>query len=149
MQEDDEGRGFSTRTVYSDFLRLYVQPKWGDAELREVRAVSVEKWLRTLPLTRGTKSKVRNIMSVLFNHAIRHEFLPQGANPITMVRQSAKRLGVPDILDMAELVTLFEELSHQERVMVLLDALTGLRRGELKALKWHDANFEELVLSVT
>ncbi|WP_260706538.1 tyrosine-type recombinase/integrase [Edaphobacter flagellatus] len=149
IQEDDEGRAFSTRTVYSDFLRLYVEPKWGDSGLREVRAVAVEKWLRTLPLARGTKSKVRNIMSVLFNHAIRHEFLPQNSNPITMVRQSAKRIGVPDILDVAELVALFEELSHRERVMVLLDALTGLRRGELMALKWQDANFEELELSVT
>jgi integrase len=28
-------------------------------------------------------------------------------------------------------------------VIVLLDALTGLRRGELMALKWQDASFEE------
>ncbi|MDW5267411.1 MULTISPECIES: site-specific integrase [Acidobacteriaceae] len=149
MQEDDEGRAYSTRVVYKDVLRLYVEPKWGDAGLREVRAVAVEKWLRTLPLAKGTKAKVRNIMSVLFNHAIRHEFLPQGANPITMVRQSAKRVSVPDILDVAEIVALFEELSHRERVMVLLDALTGLRRGELMALKWQDVNFKELELSVT
>ena len=66
-----------------------------------------------------------------------------------MARQSAKRKSIPDILDVADLVALFEELSHRERVMVLLDALTGLRRGELIALKWQDANFEELELSVT
>jgi integrase len=149
MKEDDEGRAYSTRIVYKDFLRLYVEPQWGDAGLREVRAVAVEKWLRTLPIAKGTKSKVRNIMSVLFNHAIRHEFLPQNSNPIAMVRQSAKRKSIPDILDVAELVALFEELSHRERVMVLLDELTGLRRGELMALKWLDANFEELELSVT
>jgi integrase len=88
-------------------------------------------------------------ITVLFNHAIRHEFLPQNSNPITMVRQSATRKSIPDILDVAELVALFEELSHRERVMVLLDALTGLRRGELMALKWQDGNFEELELSVT
>jgi integrase len=149
MQDDDEGRAYSTRTVYSDVLRLYVQPKWGDAGLREVRAVAVEKWLRTLPLARSTKSKVRNIMSVLFNRAIRHEFLPQNSNPISMVRQSAKRIRIPDILDVEELVALFEKLSHRERIMVLLDALTGLRRGELMALKWKDADFEQRELSVT
>ncbi len=75
-------------------------------------------------------------MSVLFNHAIRHEFVPQNSNPIAMVRQSAKRKSIPDILDVAELVALFEELSHREHVMVLLDALTGLRCGELMAPKW-------------
>jgi integrase len=66
-----------------------------------------------------------------------------------MARQSAKRKSIPDILDVADLVALFEELSHRERVMVLLDALTGLRRGQLITLKWQDANFEELELSVT
>ena len=30
-------------------------------------------------------------MSVLFNHAIRYEWLEQGRNPITLVRQSAQR----------------------------------------------------------
>jgi integrase len=46
-------------------------------------------------------------------------------------------------------VALFEELSLRERVMVLLDAVTGLRRGELMALKWMDTLFEQLELSVT
>jgi integrase len=65
------------------------------------------------------------------------------------VRQNAKRKAIPDILEIAELVALFEELSRRERVMVLLDALTRLRRGELMALKWQDTNFEELELSAT
>jgi len=34
-----------------------------------------------------------------------------------MVRQSAKRMRIPEILDIEELVALFEELSHRERVM--------------------------------
>jgi integrase len=38
-----------------------------------VRIGAVEKWLRKLDLARGSKAKIRSIMSVLFNHAIRHE----------------------------------------------------------------------------
>jgi len=45
-----------------------------------VRTIEVEKWLRTLELARGSKAKIRCIMSVLFNHAIRHELMPQGSN---------------------------------------------------------------------
>ena len=44
---------------------------------------------------------------------------------------------------------LFDQLSHRERIMVLLDAVTGLRRSELMALKWLDVDFEQLELSVT
>src|SRR5882757_6089937 len=40
------------------------------------------------------------------------------------------------------------QLSHRERVMVLLDAITGFRRSELMALKWLDVDFEQLEISV-
>jgi integrase len=123
QQEDDEGRAYSTRIVYKDLLQLYVEPKWGDAGLREVRAVALEKWLRTLPIAKGNQ-----IEGLQYHHERSvqsrdtHEFLPQNSNPISMVRQSGTRTSIPDTLDVAELIALFEELSHRERVMVLLDA---------------------------
>jgi hypothetical protein len=43
-----------------------------------------------------------------------HGFLPQGTNPITMVRQSGKRMRTPDILEVHELVALFDQLSHRD-----------------------------------
>ncbi len=148
-EDEEEGRAYSTRSTYIDILDFHVAPKWGDNKLHEVRTVAVEKWLRKLKLARGSKAKIRSIMSVLFNHAIRHEFLPQGANPITMVRQSAKRMHAPDILDVRELIGLFDQLSHRDRAMVMLDVVTGLRRSELIGLKWLDVDFEQLELSVT
>jgi hypothetical protein len=42
-------------------------------------------------LADATKAKIRNLMIVLFNHAIRYEWLEQRRNPITLVRQSAQR----------------------------------------------------------
>jgi len=145
----EEGRAYSTRTVYTEFLDRWVLPKWGDYRLREVRTVEVERWLRSMVLANATKSKIRNLMSVVFNHAIRYEFLPQNTNPITLVRQSAKRQRIPEILELGEIAALFRKLPQRERVMVLLDAVTGLRRGELIALKWVDVDFEHLELSVT
>jgi len=147
--EEEEGRAFSTRSTYIDILDFHVAKKWGKYRLADVRTIAVEKWLRKLDLARGSKAKIRSIMSVLFNHAIRHEFLPQGGNPITMVRQSAKRMRAPDILEVSELINLFDQLAHRDRAMVLLDVVTGLRRSELIGLKWLDVNFEELELSVT
>ena len=147
--DDEEGRAYSTRTTYRDILDFHVRKKWGKYKLRDVRTVEVERWLRKLKLARGSKAKIRAIMSVLFNHAIRHEFLPQGTNPITMVRQSAKRMRTPDILEVSELNELFNHLSHRDRAMALLDTVTGLRRSELIGLKWMDIDFEKLELSVT
>lgn len=61
--------------------------------------------------------------------------------PITPVRQSAQRTRVPVILDPAELHRLFGELGIRERAMIIVDALTGIRRSELMGLQWGDVDF--------
>ncbi len=123
--------------------------------IKDVRTVAVEGWLKTLTLqdgskmARGTKAKIRNIMHTLFNHAIRYEWLPQNTNPISKVRQSAKRERIPDVLEVSEFQALLQELSFRERTLVALDGITGLRRGELIGLKWSDIDFEKLQINVT
>jgi len=87
-------------------------------------------------------------MSVLFNHAIRYEWLEQGRNPITLVRQSAQRRSTPSVLEPYEIQRLLSELENPFRVMVLLDVTTGLRRSELFALKWEDIDFCTLSIDI-
>jgi site-specific recombinase XerD len=96
--------------------------------------VDVELWLHTLKYAPGTRSKIRNIMSAAFNHAIRHEWMDR--NPITKVRISAKRLREPDVFSPAEIASLIAVLDIRERAMVMLAGSTGLQRSELVALTW-------------
>jgi len=122
--------------------------------IRSVRTIAVEHWLRRLeradgtPLANTTKAKIRNLLSVLFNHAIRYEWLGQGGNPITLVRQSAKRMRIPEVLEPSEIQGLLLQLKSCFRLMVLLDVTTGLRRSELFALKWSDVDFSNMRLDV-
>jgi integrase len=69
-------------------------------------------------------------------------------NPITSVRQSAKREKTPDVLTAEEIVAILTELPNPLRTMIELDAFTGLRRGELIGLRWEDVDFEQLILHV-
>jgi integrase len=150
----DGGKSHATKTVYRDFLTRWVKPIWGSLNIRDVRTIAVENWLRKLPRANGsplapsTKAKIRSLMSVLFNHAIRHEWLEQGRNPILLVRQSAKRQRIPEWLEPEELSALLSQLDRCFRVMVFLDAATGLRRSELLALKWGDIEFENQQITV-
>lgn len=127
---------------------------WASLDIRDVQTVAVERWLQSLCCLNGdrladvTKAKIRNLMSVLFNHAIRYEWLEQGKNPITLVRQSSKRKRIPKILEPHEIRNLLAELKSCFRVMVLIDATTGLRRSELFALKWSDIDFSNSQLNV-
>ena len=92
--------------IHADFLKRWVRPYSGMVNIRGIRTVSVEAWLRQLrrkdcepALAIATKAKIRNVMSVMFNHAIRYEWLEQGRNPIRLVRQSTSRMRTPEVLE--------------------------------------------------
>jgi integrase len=146
-------KSYATQVTYSGYLRKWIVPRWGANRLTEIKAVEVENWLRALccpktsiPLARGSRAKIRNIMSALYSHAIRWEWAER--NPITSVRQSGKRQKTPDVLTPEEIVAILKELPEPLRTMIELNAFTGLRRGELIGLRWEDVEFEDLVLHV-
>lgn len=130
-----------TAEVYASYLKTWVLPMWERHSLSDVKAVAVEAWLGTLPLANGSRAKVRNLMHALFNHAMRWEFA--NVNPITLVRQSAKRERVPDVLTVEEIGKLLRELSEPWRTAVYVAVTTGLRVSELLALKWSDMDFAD------
>jgi integrase len=150
---DEDRKSYATQVTYEGYLKKWILPRWRAVRIGEIRAVEVERWLKTLcfpkttvPLARGSKAKIRNIMSALYSHAIRWEWAEK--NPITSVRQSAKRQNAPDILTPEEIVAILKELPDPLRSMIELDAFTGLRRGELLGLRWEDIDFENLIIHV-
>jgi integrase len=135
-------RSPTTINSYLDWYKTQILPTWKDTALEDVKSVAVEKWLRTLDLAPGSKAKIRNHMSALFSHCIRHE-LYHRLNPITSVRQSAVRQRDPDILTLEEMRAILENIEPLAiRVMVAVAAASALRRSELRGLKWEDLDFE-------
>ena len=145
---ESKGRkAFSTRAAYECYLNGWILPRWGDLRIDQVKSVAVEEWLDSIKRAKGTRAKIRNIMSAIFHHAMRYEWVDR--NPIKLVRQSAKREKVPEVLELFELQLLLSKLFVRERTLALLDAATGLRVSELLALRWSDVDFENLELNVT
>jgi integrase len=183
IDKGENGRAWATRHRYESYLNRWIAPRWGREELDSIKTPIVEEWLedlkfdpdwrkkqkpsvqgRRLPLrpeakaemlrlSPASKARIRDLMSVLFNHAIRWGFTDR--NPISGpvkgsgVRQGSKRLSIPDILEVSEMQAIIAELQLRERVLLFLDMVTGLRRGELAGLRWGDIDFKELEISVT
>jgi integrase len=146
LRSGDSFRSFATVKTYRGYIRKWIKPRWGPRYLDEIKAVDVEAWLRRLPMARSSRAKIRNILSILFNHACRHELFDR--NPMRFVRQGAKRRNTPDVLTAAEIKALVDHLPLRERTLVLLAAATGLRQSELFGLKWRDVDFKRGELSV-
>jgi integrase len=162
----DKTMGMKRYQSIPDFWR------WGKEELVSIKAPIVEEWLGDLkfdpdwrrekkaavlvkrekkepqPLAAASKSRIRGLMSVLFNHAIRWEFTYRnpisGPNRGAGVRQSSKWQSIPDILEISEGQAIIAELQLRERVLVFLDMATDLRRSELAGLRWRDFDFAAL-----
>ena len=183
IDKGENGRAWTTRDRYESYLNRWIVPRWGGEQLDSVKAPIVEEWLGDLKfdpnwrqkrkshaskdrvrvrprmraemqaLSPASKARIRNLMSVLFNHAIRWSFTDR--NPITGpvkgsgVRQGSKRQNIPDILDVSEMQSIVAELQLRERVLLFLDMVTGLRRGELMGLRWADIDFAALQINVT
>jgi len=89
LAKDNSWRSHATKKIYQAYLTRWIRPHWHKYGLADVRTIQVESWLRGLPLAKSSCAKIRNLMSVLFNHACRYEFFDR--NPIHLVRQNAKR----------------------------------------------------------
>ena len=85
-----DGKAYSTRNRKTQVLNRWVLPHWGKLELRAIKTVAVEQWLKSLVTSKfgrrkllagGTREKIRDAMGSVFNHAIRWEFTDR--NPIT------------------------------------------------------------------
>lgn len=178
VDKGENGRAWSTRDRYVSYLDCWIGPRWGKEELTSIKAPVVEEWLKDLKfdttwrqknavrlareekerekdmrlLAPASKARIRDLMSVLFNHAIRWEFTDRnpisGPNKGAGVRQSSKRQSIPDILEVSEIQAIIAELQLRERVLLFLDMATGLRRGELAGVKWHDFDFAGLDIDV-
>src|SRR6266567_6588306 len=135
-----------TQVTYAGYFRKWILPRWGSYRVTEVKAVAVEQWLRSLKYANGSKAKARNIMSAVFNHAVRWEWLD--VNPIRMVRQSAKRTRMLIVLSIEQIAALLRILKEPTRTMVFLAVFTGLRVGELLGLKWKDIDFQKMEVHV-
>jgi integrase len=85
LSDEADWHSLATKIVYRAYLKRWICPYWGKT-IYAIRTIAIERWLRWLRRTDGnlladsTKAKIRNLLSVLFNHAIRCEWFDQVRN---------------------------------------------------------------------
>jgi integrase len=147
-------KAYSTTATYRRCLRKWVLPRWGDQVALMIAPLDLENWLKELGRKSGlenqTRSKIRQVIGLVYKHAQRVGFLPrtEQANPIRFVRQSTASNFDPIILTPAQAFAIINQLGLMLRTLVLVTAATALRISEILALQWRDIDVENQCIYV-
>lgn len=123
----------STRDRYDSTIRTHIEPRWGSTSLARLRHEDVQDWLTGLDLSPASIRKVHRVLSQALDYAVKARRLssnPAKGVSLPRVEQAEKRY-----LTHAQVDQLAEAVGAEWRLLVLVLAYTGLRWGELAALK--------------
>jgi integrase len=142
-----------TLRTYRTLIESYVIPALGDRKAASVTPDSINKLKRRLNETNGrrtgkpigaqTQLHVLRALSMVFDHAIRHELIVR--NPVKAVRKPTvlkERVKTVPIDVIPRILDWLNRHSEASVLPTLVSAMTGMRRGEVLGLKWSDLHIE-------
>jgi integrase len=141
---------FSSTLSKDHVLRLHIVPRLGDLRLDEIGYATIEDFKLQLAETPNARRKheVRMLHPKTINNALTvlghllHE--AHERELITRVPKFTKAALPPSEFDFLTFEEAEQLMAHAEgewRTMIIVALRTGLRRGELLALRWEDVDF--------
>jgi integrase len=145
-QEVDRQRKRSTLDDYRSAVRVHLDPAFKDLQLEEITPRRVDDWRRELIDERALSNRSVNKLLVLLHGILERARKVWGLreNPVRDVeRQPLTRRAHIDVYSVKEIYALVRAAeSALDAAIFLVAALTGLRMGELIALRWRDVDLE-------
>jgi integrase len=141
----------TTLDNYRAILRAHLLPRFGALAVNRVRKKDVEEFMAALAeagLAARTRSGIFKLLSQIFAFAVRHGWCED--NPCRSVRRPRVRdCSEIRFLNQQELDALIAAVDvsalpfgYTDRAIFLAAAMTGMRQGELLALRWRDVDWK-------
>ena len=133
-------------------IRLYFKPHFKDKKMQDIKNKDIVSFhdflLGDLKLSVSTAKVAHGILSSIFNHAIRLEYI--NINPCREVgnidKKEDKRMAYWTLEEFKQFLSVVDNLKY--RAFFLLMFYSGCRIGEILALEWKDINFENNTIHI-
>lgn len=139
----------NTLSVYMEIYKIHIAPALGKMQVSSINKLMVQRLLNNMSkngLSANTLAKTKAILYSIFKEAMENRMISY--NPcenITIRRDKTERR----VLSFKEQQIFLEAIrGSRYEILCILGLSTGLRIGELSALRWSDINFEEKLLTV-
>ena len=134
----------STQKRYRQILNLHLLPAFGSTRLMDLTTVMLQRFVldkMAAGLSWESVNHFRNLISKIYTGAKRWNLFA-GENPACGIELPEKQdVREKHALTPTQVRSILAALAEPARTMVLLGVLTGMRVGEILALRWEDVDF--------
>jgi integrase len=142
----------ATQHNYRDTLRLRILPALGNIRLSKLTPQQIQQFYLQLAeqnLAGATQRLYHLVLSALLQEALYLGYIP--SNPARAVRPPRVERSEPQYYDEEDIRALLAAIVEEPprfRALVQLALFTGMRRGEIIALKWADMDLAKSAIRV-
>jgi integrase len=135
-------------------IRNRLLPRFGETEALKIKPSEIKGWLESVQdeedLENPTVDKIRRVMHLIYSTAQANDLIPRTmeANPVTHVHIATTSEYEAILVTPQQAWNIICRMQAFERLLTLLVAVTGLRIGEVLALKWKRADWSNFRIHV-
>jgi len=149
LSMNSNNRKYLTMKGYECILEKHIVPYFGNMKINTIKASDILSWQNKLLESLSNKSviNIRIIFNGILQDALRDELIEK--NPISIVKAPknlSKKKNNPFTKD--EIFKILDNTPDKIKLFFALGFFTGMRTGEITALKWEDIDLENRIISV-
>lgn len=149
---EDYARNAVSPRVYENYkrtMRLVLKPALGELELAALTYTHMKTLVASMRKDGKADNTIRNNMipiREMLTHAVRDGLIP--SNPATALEITGGRRRKIKPPTREQVTKLIQHSRPEAREAIVVATVTGLRRGELFALRWEDVDFGQRTIRV-
>lgn len=138
----------STLRTYRTHYESTIKPRFADSKVSEITRRQIQRLIDELARENASSTVKNKLMPLRFllGYAAKRDLI--ASNPIIGVVSPPSRESITKILPLEDGEALLERLEGRDQAIFATAIYSGLRLGELRALKWRNVDLENKVIRV-